>query len=130
MIDKDLILIKDLIEDHFFGKVEITSLDRTFKQQVNIYKARYGNYWEKHIAWNSRHVTPTWLSIDSQAMDIKVKIEDNYVSGKRIANAIKIFQEQYGVETKLGIGIGNYWIHIDKREENKSWKYDNVGKVL
>jgi hypothetical protein len=104
--------------------VVLTSLGRTFKEHINIYKEIYGDNWSNKLVANSRHL-PSWETSFLRAVDFKVIKED-----KSLFTGAEIKAALCEVSNKLtwinvGIGVADYWCHIDidRTKRETIWYY-------
>ena len=113
-IDERLVEVLQEIRTRIRKPIKITSGFRTEKSHIEIYKEIYGQFWEEHIAWHSKH-------LQGKAVDIKI-IGGNYIDYMNVIN----FAKQSGIIKGIGDGVeAKGFIHLDSRDSDKiiEWKY-------
>jgi hypothetical protein len=115
----------------------ITSAGRECKKHIQIYKSLEeqdrlgGQRWFDLIPWGSRHLPAFGKKL--RASDVKVvksrypnKAVKDYYSGEELLVMLQEIEEE--MDIFLGIGVGDFYAHIDVDRERKTiWYYPKKG---
>jgi len=127
MPNNKLLSLLQSIRTYLNNILTITDSTRTMKEHMNIYKDIYGDQWEEHIPWESRHLArynEGLLAVDfnvTKAVNDKKDIIE-YYSGKELAIVIKSIAKVEKIN--IGVGVGKWFIHIDCRDRDAEWTYN------
>ena len=126
-VDKSIVGIVDYVMNKFNVNAVITSGGRSYAHQVEMYKEKFGNNWEKHIPKHSAHV----FQKGEKAHAIDWFVQNMFIT--------KLHAELLNISTKfkitgLGIDIFKGYIHMDNKKRGlgyvKLWAYDSNGAII